>query len=258
MMEITKIYGKLSTQFMGREIKYIMSAGSTNRIAADMAKSGAGEGLCVLAETQSAGRGRLGKSFYSPPETGIWLSVILAPPIAYYKLPPLTLVCGISAAKALRKVTGLDIRLKWPNDLMIKGRKAAGILAETVLMPGKAPALVMGVGINVNTKEFPKEIAGVATSLKIQAGAAFDREKLAAAFLNEFERDYRGFIKEQSFSGFLREYKNLCDTPGKQVTLSENRDISGIAQDIGPEGELIIKLADGSLYKASFGIIEIN
>ena len=167
----------------------------------------------------------------------------------------MTLICGISAAAALRRATGLNIRLKWPNDLMINGKKIAGILAETVLSPRLA--VVMGIGINVNTKRFPEEIAGIATSLGIEAGAAFEREELIATFLNALEQNYKRFINQQSFAGFLPDYKSLCDTPGKHVTLSENRDISGIAEGIGPGGELLIRLPDGNLYSANFGMIEI-
>jgi BirA family biotin operon repressor/biotin-[acetyl-CoA-carboxylase] ligase len=185
----------LATRALGRRLHVLDQTPSTNDDVKRLALRGAPEGTVVLADHQTQGRGRQGRAFASPAGVGIYLSTLLRPTVAPTRLPQLTLMVAVAAAEALSEVSGIDIGLKWPNDVEIHGKKVAGILTEAVLRPGGPPAVVIGIGINVNTRleQLPRELHERVTSLALAAGRRFARPALIAALLARLERLYEVF-----------------------------------------------------------------
>ena len=223
-------------------IKYIEECDSTNRIAAEWAREGAADGSIVVTDHQTAGRGRLARSWSSVPGAGLQFSIILRPELAVDSLGLLNIVAGSALALAALRL-GLPAKLKWPNDLIIEGRKAAGILAETVPDSGEFAAVVLGIGVNVNHRieDFPEEIASSATSFRIAAGKEFDRVDVLAAFLGEFGPRYFGLAWARTHE-VIGEYRALCDTIGRTVRVHlSDREIESKALDVADDGALLME-----------------
>lgn len=210
------------TKLLGREILYLDSTPSTNRRAREEARRGAPEGAVVIADSQSQGRGRMGRPWSSPRGVNLYLSIVLRPPLSPAQIPSMTLLAGVSCARAIGKVTGLDARLKWPNDIYVGGRKTAGILAET---EGGNPGLhfvILGIGINVNweAENMPADLRETATSLCTEGGREFDRSALAGEVLAGLEEDY-GLFRNEGFTESMRkEWTRLALGIGEQATLT--------------------------------------
>ena len=208
-----------------RRIVWFAETDSTQRVARDLAHDGAEEGTIVIAEAQSAGRGRLGRSWHSPPGTNLYCSIVLRPPLPPGGVPQLALVLGLAAADAVAAVAGLEVGLKWPNDVVLDGRKAAGILTEMEAEVERVHHVVAGLGVNVNAEAFPPELAATATSLRLAAGRPVDRAVLTAALLAAVERRYDRFVAE-GFAPVRREWEQRSWLGGKEVRVAS------------PEGEL--------------------
>ncbi len=192
-----KIRARRSRGEFGRILAYRERVTSTNDVILDMAASGAPHGAVCLADEQTAGRGRRGYGWFSPPGCGIWASFLLRPRLPAAGTPPLTLCTAGAVAKALESVTDLAVRIKWPNDLLIANRKVAGLLAESRVLSADEPVIVVGMGINVNqTREmFPAEISARATSLRIESGGPLSRQELFLSILDSFESTYLDYLK---------------------------------------------------------------
>ena len=234
-MNITdKITQYLTTDYIARDIRYFTETGSTNTEAKNARD--AENGTLFIADAQTAGRGRLGRDWASPAGTGIWMSLLLTPDIAPEQIPQLTLVAGLSVCRA----TGNGAMIKWPNDIVINTKKVCGILTEY-----SGGRVICGIGINVNTRRFPKELEHIATSIYLETGHETNRAALAAAVMNELEPLCDRFLSG-GFAALSDEYTKRCVTIGREVTVTgAGGTVRGTAAGITPEGGLVIETDRG-------------
>jgi BirA family biotin operon repressor/biotin-[acetyl-CoA-carboxylase] ligase len=230
---------------------------STNNAARALAEAGAPEGTAVIADEQTAGRGRQGRTWFSPPERNLYLSVVLRPKVAAARAPLVTLVVAVALAEAVRR-EGLAPRLKWPNDLLLEGRKAAGILTEMSARGGEVAWVVAGIGLNVNMDRvhFPAALAERATSLRIAAGRDLERPALCAAILGELEQWTARFYAEGA-DPVLAAWRSLSTTLGRRVRVREGGAAAlGLARDVDGDGALLVETEAGGTLRVIAGEIE--
>ena len=252
-----EIYCGLKTDFMGREIEFFPEIDSTNKKAKEIAGSDAGEGMLVIADRQTEGRGRRGKNWFSPERTGLWFSLILKPHFRPRISPVLTFIASLAVKKVLLK-KGFTVFLKWPNDLYINKKKAAGILVEIDSEIGHINRAVVGFGINVNHDKFPSELKNRAISLKQVTGETYSRSKLLQELLFVFE-DYYKKLKQGQESQLLGEWKSQLDLIGKKVNIKqENNSFYGQVVDVSDRGALVIKDTAGHKRKLWAGDISLD
>jgi BirA family transcriptional regulator, biotin operon repressor / biotin---[acetyl-CoA-carboxylase] ligase len=228
---------------------------STNDLAKELAARSAPEGTVVVAETQAGGRGRLGRQWDSPPGVGLYVSLVLRPMLPPMELPQITLTTAVAVVRAVRRVAGVAPGIKWPNDLLLGGKKLGGILTEMETESDRIRHVVVGLGLNVNNREFPPELAATATSLHLAAGGTFSRVQLLRAWLEEFEALYERFLN-QGFPEILEEWKASTVTLGTAVTVRQGlREISGQALDVAPDGALLLRTDSGEMVRVTSGEI---
>lgn len=241
---------------IGREIIFFESIGSTNTAALELAEKGAPHGTVVIADRQTKGKGRLGRTWVSPPKKNIYMSVILRPEIEPKDATLLTIMTAVSCAKGVMKSTGLKAEIKWPNDLMISNKKLGGILTEMKSDPDGIVFAVIGIGINVNSKtkkDFPPDIRGIATSIKEELGKIQSRTFIIAEILKELEHWYNVLLNEGR-KPLFDEWKRLSATLGRKVRVTAGDNVfTGVAEDIDKGGMLILRLPSGMLKKISSG-----
>jgi len=192
------IQAELGENEIGHTLIHHFRTDSTNTAAFNLAQNGAEHGTVVVAEEQTAGRGRLGRTWYSEKSSGIYMSVILRPPLSPAAAPILTLMAGVATQHALSSVTGLGVDIRWPNDLLVNGKKVCGILTEMSAELGRLHAIVLGIGINVNHAEMPAELRAVATSLRIESRRMWSRVQIFIALLKELEKCYHQLLEKGS------------------------------------------------------------
>jgi BirA family biotin operon repressor/biotin-[acetyl-CoA-carboxylase] ligase len=242
-----EIVPHLNTRYFGREIRYEVSTPSTQLLAHQWAREGGREGALVIAEEQTLGRGRLGRQWHSPPRTGIWMSLILRPPIPLAQAPHLTLLASVGVHRAVERFTGLPVRIKWPNDLLVHGKKVCGILTELRGEQDQIHYVVLGIGINVNAKEehFPPELREIATSLAIAAGKSIHRAPLAATILEELERVYEQYLNE-GFTPIRTAWEERAGMLGETITARTPKGtVQGVAERLDESGALLIRTRQG-------------
>jgi len=245
-------YG-LDNKIIGRKVYTYEEIGSTNDIAQVLALKGEQEGSVVFAESQTQGRGRLQRIWFSPKRKGLWFSVILRPQLTPEYIPLITAMSAVSVAKAISKYTGLTTWIKWPNDIYINGKKVGGILTELNTEIDVIKFVILGIGINVNIDSFSKELGKTATSLKIESGQNYSRIELAKKILVSLEHYYR-FLLDKKFEEIVSEWKSLSFILGKRVSLSHNGEqIEGQAMGLDEYGSLIVRLDDGFLKHITAG-----
>jgi BirA family biotin operon repressor/biotin-[acetyl-CoA-carboxylase] ligase len=236
----------LNTHDVGREVHWFEEIGSTSDRAKELADHDAEHGEVVVAETQTAGRGRRGRSWASPARRNLYFSVVLRPDLPPVRAPELTLVASLAICDALRQA-GVDAGIKWPNDLLASGKKIAGILTELAAEPDRVNWVVLGVGVNVNSRreDFPEELRDGATSILLERGQPAPRVLFAAACFTALEawldrHDEEGF-------GVIREaWRERSVTLGREVTVKvDGRELTGVAEDIDESGALRLRTADG-------------
>ncbi|MBI5205120.1 MAG: biotin--[acetyl-CoA-carboxylase] ligase [Nitrospirae bacterium] len=241
---------------IGREIIFFESIGSTNTAALELAEKGAPHGTVVIADRQAKGKGRLGRTWVSPPRSNIYMSVILRPEIETEDATLLTIMAAVSCAKGVMKSTGLKAEIKWPNDLMISSKKLGGILTEMKSDPDGIVFAVIGIGINVNSKtkkDFPPDIRGIATSIREELGKIQSRTFIIAEILKELEHWYRVLLTGGR-KPLFDEWKRLSSTLGRKVKVTAGDNVfTGVAEDIDKGGMLILRLPSGMLKKISSG-----
>lgn len=254
----TEIGYQLKTKTIGKRISAYRSVKSTNDIAAQMAQSGSPEGTIVTAEEQTKGRGRLGRVWHSPPGCGIYVSIILKPRFKPELAPGVAIMTGLALVDAISKRCKGEVKIKWPNDIFIGGRKAVGILTELSAETNKIDHIVVGVGINVNhrTEDFPSELQPIATSLRIANRKKVRRVDLLKDFLRCFENEYRRYKKNQLASSRKRILRHSY-LLGKTVTLrSGSKTVEGVAVDFDSNGALIIE-RDGERMPVTSGEVTV-
>jgi BirA family transcriptional regulator, biotin operon repressor / biotin---[acetyl-CoA-carboxylase] ligase len=245
---------QLKGSLFGKHIYHFFKTDSTNRVAFELGHAGQPEGTVVLAEEQSAGRGRAGRTWHSERAAGIYVTLLLRPKLAPVQAPLLTMMAGLSAHAAVEAVTGLAVDLKWPNDLIIRGKKAGGILTEMHAEPGMVRFVVVGIGLNVNQERFPGELAGLATSLRQETGKTQSRMELLVRLLRDFESDYNRFLRE-GIAGVIQRFEVVSSyAHGKKVRVTNGTEsYVGTTAGLGPEGLLQVEREDGRVVTVIAG-----
>lgn len=249
-----EIKKNLHTKFLGKNIHFFKEVDSTNDVARELAREGAEEGTIVVAESQRSGKGRRGKKWISP-SGGVWMTIILRPDIEPVKAPQLTLVTGVAVAETLDQECGLNIGIKWPNDILIGDKKVSGILTEVETKKGEVDYVLVGIGIDLNMdiSNFPPDLRGGATSLKAELDREIQGAELVQRFLQRFEILYSKF-KDGEFREILTEWRKLSSTIGKYVEVhKKGRTVYGEAVGVNKDGKLILELDDGTLRKVVSG-----
>jgi BirA family biotin operon repressor/biotin-[acetyl-CoA-carboxylase] ligase len=245
----------LNTGFAGRILHYRMETESTNLEAKQLAAAGAPEGSVVTADFQSAGRGRLGRNWVSPAGENLYFSVILRPPVVSYRVPQITLLSAAAIHRALvETLSGIDARIKWPNDIVVGGKKICGVLCEMQADPDTTHFVVVGIGINVNQRKFPPDLLERATSLRLESGSSLCRPELLAGVLNRFEELYLQWLREDDLGFILPYLERYSLLQGRDVIVDQlTRQITGTVKGIAPGGELLLGMADGTVRPISSG-----
>ncbi|MDD5803981.1 biotin--[acetyl-CoA-carboxylase] ligase [Blautia sp. HCP3S3_H10_1] len=254
--EVT-ISDQIHTKWAGKTVHFARETDSTNLWIKRLAKEGAPQGTLALAEFQSAGRGRLGRSWEVPEGTSVMMSILLRPEFEPRYAPTLTLVMGMAVAKAV-KTLGLDVSIKWPNDVVVSRKKICGILTEMGVRDGKIDYAVIGVGINVNIREFPEEMADKATSLYLESGREFDRSQIPGLVMEAFEEYYEKFAATCDLSGLKKEYESILANYNQPVRVLAKEPYEGIARGITDGGELLVEKQDGTIEAVSAGEVSVR
>lgn len=244
---VSTIQKGLSTSRLGHRILLYEETASTNTVAMKLSKQGVQEGTLVLAEAQTKGRGRMGRSWYSPKGLNLYLSLVLRPSCAARVVPWVGLTAAVALAKTIKEESGLSAKVKWPNDIEISKRKAAGILTEAVINLGQVESLILGIGVNLNTdeKDFLPELHSTATSIKIESGQHVDRIRFLQQLLATLEAWYGTFL-QSSYDEIRRAYLAHFELFGQPVRIQQaDTVIRGTITGISPEGALGLRRSDG-------------
>jgi BirA family biotin operon repressor/biotin-[acetyl-CoA-carboxylase] ligase len=250
----TKLKKELTTTYIGKEIHYFREVDSTNEVAKKLAMSGAPEGTVVIAESQRRGRGRRGKKWISP-LGGAWMSIILRPNTPPLNAPQLTFTAGVAAAKTMKEEYGLEVGIKWPNDILIENKKVCGILTEISTEIDVIDYIITGIGIdaNIDLNSLPPELRDTTTSIKSELSQDISRMKLVRKFLENFEGMYNKF-NQGNFRDILNMWRKYSKTIGSKVEIRKGTEIiKGEAVGVNSEGALILELKDGTLRKIISG-----
>jgi BirA family transcriptional regulator, biotin operon repressor / biotin---[acetyl-CoA-carboxylase] ligase len=248
----------LSTHDLGRELHWFAEVGSTNDAAKELAEEGALHGEVVVAEAQTAGRGRRGRAWSSPSGKNLYLSVVLRPELQPSRAPELTLLASVAVCQAIRQAGVEAAAIKWPNDVHAGGRKLAGILTEMAAEPDLVQWVVLGLGVNVNAarEDFPEELRDVASSLALERGAPVPRALFAAAMLARLE----AWLDRHAAEGFApvrAAWREMSDTLGREVRVrSAGEDLAGVAEDVDAQGALLVRTGAG-LQRVLAGDVEL-
>lgn len=259
-----KILESLETTWMGRELYCYSKVTSTNVVAKEKMQEGGASGLLVVAQEQTAGRGRRGRNWVSPKGEAVYMTLALKADFPPEKASMLTLVMAYAVAQAICDVTNLSCLIKWPNDIVINQKKVCGILTE--MSVGKVSIenvsienVVIGVGINVNQQDFPQELAEIATSLALETGDSVERERLIAKTIKYFEDAYEMFYKEQSLAFMQKQYNELLANCNREVVVLEPRgNYEGVADGIDENGQLLVRKPNGELVKVYAGEVSVR
>lgn len=248
----------METSRFGKRISFREQVKSTQDIARELAENGAPEGQLVLAEEQLGGRGRMGRSWVSPQGKGLWMSMIMRPNVPIHCAPQLTLLTAVALCRSLKRHTDMPIGIKWPNDLLVNGKKISGILLESAAEDERLKYIVAGVGLSVNLTEadYPEELLDKATSLRIQAGRVWSRKAIMAAFLREWETLYDIFL-QGGFRPIASLWESLSVTLGKPVRfITPQGELTGVPIGLEDSGAIRVQREDGSitaLFSAEMG-----
>ena len=253
----TTIADQIHTKWAGKTVHFARKTDSTNLWIKRLAKEGAPEGTLALAEFQSAGRGRLGRSWEVPEGTSVMMSILLRPKFEPQYAPTLTLVMGMAVAKAVKSL-GFDVSIKWPNDVVVSHKKICGILTEMGVRDGKIDYAVIGVGINVNIREFPEEMADKATSLYLESGREFERSQIPGLVMEAFEEYYEKFAATCDLSGLKEEYESILANYNQPVRVLAKEPYEGVARGITDGGELLVEKTDGTIVAVSAGEVSVR
>ncbi len=239
----------------GRKLSYHEATLSTNILAKALAAEGAPEGSVVVADCQSGGRGRMGRTWVSPPGVNLYFSLILRPKLPSFRVPQLTLLVAAAIHRALSAlVPEIEVKIKWPNDLLLNGRKVCGVLCEMQSEPDLAHFVVVGIGLNVNQQDVPPELQGRATSLFLESNRLFSRPELLATVLNHLEPLYDAWLGEEDLSFILPYLEEHSLLHQKEVAIDQlNRTVRGRVSGIGRSGELKLEQEDGQTCLISSG-----
>ena len=253
------------TKWVGKKFKYLKTCTSTNVLAKEAGEEGEEHGYVIMADEQTAGRGRRGRVWQSPQGANIYFTILLRPSISPEKASMLTLVMAHSVAKAIEEIIGeqeasrCKPQIKWPNDILLSGKKVCGILTEMSVEKEHIHYVVCGVGINVARQEFAEEIKDTATALEIETGMSISKELLFAGIMEHFEKDYEGFMLTEDLSSLKDEYEKMLVNRGKEVrVLDPKGEWAGIAKGINLQGELLVENDRGETVHVYAGEVSVR
>lgn len=252
-----ELEGALTTKWAGHPLHYAEEIDSTNLWAWRLSGEGAPHGTLCAADFQSAGRGSRGRRWEEEPGQSVMMSLLLKPSFAPERASMLTLVMGMAVAKAVLSF-GLSASIKWPNDVVVSKKKICGILTEMRLDGEKIRDVVIGVGINVNAKSYPPELADKATSFLLEAGHSFPREDVLARVIGFFEELYARFERTADLSLLREEYESLLANKGSEVRVLAEPAFEGVALGIDERGRLLVKRSDGTVEKVGAGEVSVR
>lgn len=254
-----ELHYNLNTEIIGNKIINFDKLDSTNQQAKKLALEGASNGTVVIAEEQTAGKGRRGKMWVSPPGTGIWMSVVLRPSVMPENASMLTLVAGLAVCKAVREITNLEASIKWPNDIVVNGKKICGLLTEMNSEIDFINFVVVGIGINVNIEKFPPELDNIATSLMIEGNQSYQRKILVKRTLEIFEDYYKKYLETEDLTKIIEEYNEHCINIGRKVRVTgRKQDITGNVKCVTNKGELIVTDQQGEDIVVTSGEVSVR
>lgn len=241
------------------KILYYRELDSTNTKIQEMAATGAAHGTVVTCERQTAGKGRRGRTWESPAGENIYFSILLRPQIDPAKAPMLTLVMAQSVAKAIQRLGFEAVRIKWPNDLVLNGKKVCGILTEMQMNGTDIDSVVIGVGVNVNTEQFPKGLEETATSLYLQGNAKIERNKLLLDIVDIFEKEYEQFMGQGDLSFLREDYNRILVNKDREVRVLEpGNEYTAYALGVNDNGELMVRRDDGTVETVFSGEVSVR
>lgn len=259
VLTLSELKSRIHNRWAGNTVYFYEETGSTNIDAKRLAEEGAPHGTVAVADKQNAGRGRRGRVWQSPAGKDIYFTLLLRPDFAPDKASSLTLVMALSVAQAVEAFCGLTTGIKWPNDIVVNGKKVCGILTEMNVEPGYIQYVVIGAGINVNLAQFPEEITGTATSLFLESGMQWPRAELLQNVLKRFENNYEIFLQTQDLTGIRAEYvKHLVNVDKQVRVLDPAGEFEGIARGIDSSGELLVEKEDGEIARIYAGEVSVR
>ena len=248
------------TKVVGRDIRVFQETTSTNDVIDKLARDGVKEGVVVFADSQTRGRGRLGRKWMSPARRGLWFSILLRPDLRPQEITRLTVASATALRRAIELQTGLRPEIKWPNDILVYGKKVAGILLELSAELDHVKYVVLGIGVDVNLNpgDFPAELRKIATSLKAELDRPISRPDLAVAIMHELDNDYAR-IEAGRFVALAEEWQEHGTTIGHDVVIRMgNRQVRGRAESLGEDGELLVRTEHGHLERIVGGDVTLE
>ena len=248
------------TKVIGRDIRVFEQTTSTNDVVEKLARDGVKEGVVVFAESQTKGRGRLGRVWNSPTRKGLWFSILLRPNLRPQETTQLTVAAATAIWRAIHAETGISAEIKWPNDILIRGKKVVGILTELSAEVDRVKHIILGIGVDVNltASEMPTELRKIATSLRIESGQFVSRAELATAILRELDHDYAR-VCSGGFAKLADEWEQHCTTIGQQVVVSLGpRKIRGHAESLDDDGALLVRTEHGHIERVIGGDVTLE
>lgn len=259
VMTAAELMSRSTTEWAGKRVYYRKETESTNEDAKNLAEDDREHGSLMVADTQTGGKGRRGRSWNSPAGTSISFSLLLRPEFAPNKASMLTLVMAVAVAEVLSKLTDLDVKIKWPNDILINKKKVCGILTEMDAEMDYIHSVIVGVGINVNNDSFPEEITDIATSIRLEKGERCSRADIILGIMDYFEFYYNEFVKAGDLSIFVDLYDSYLINRNETVkVLDPKGEYTGKANGINDYGELIVQKDDGEFVRVSSGEVSVR
>lgn len=260
LLDPAEIAAQLNTAVIGGRLVCLSETGSTNADAFRLAEEGAPEGTVVLADTQSRGKGRLGRNWSSPPGVNLYCSVILRPSVMPYEAPQLTFLSAVAVARAIELASGLRPEIKWPNDVLIGGGKVAGLLNEMSAETDRINFVILGIGVNLNMTagQFPSDLRHPATSLLLETGRQVNRARFSSILLRELDLLYADFLA-LGFGRAREEWQERCNAHGREVAVNDaGREVArGMFDGIDGDGALLLRLPDGTVERILSGDVRV-
>jgi BirA family transcriptional regulator, biotin operon repressor / biotin---[acetyl-CoA-carboxylase] ligase len=259
-LDAEKIQNGLNPIRLGSKILVFDTIDSTNDLARKYLEEGALEGLVLMAESQTRGRGRMGRSWASSPGTGIYMSVLLKPKIQPQRLSQLTLLTGLAVVQAVNEFTSRKAQLKWPNDILLNGKKLSGILSEYHPTQNGGNDVIIGIGVNANhsQNDFPEDLRPIATSLRIETGSPIDRQALATALIRHLDQEYNAFLRDDP-PDIMKKWADHSDMFGKNISITKgNSVIHGTALRLDSQGRLLLRIKNGEEMAFDSGEVSLG
>ncbi len=260
LLSSAEIAAQQDAVVMGSRIVCMEQTASTNGDAFRLAEQGAAEGTVVLADTQSGGKGRMGRVWSSPPGVNLYCSIILRPAIMPYEAPQLTFLSAVAVARSIERISAIVPEIKWPNDVLIKGQKVAGLLNEMSAETDAVNFVILGIGVNLNmtAEQFPDDLRHPATSILLESGRPVGRSGFCAIMLNELDRLYADF-RTHGFGPVREEWQRRCNAHGRELSVSDGGSevVRGMFAGIDGSGALLVSGADGAISKILSGDVRV-